>query len=73
MSFPFGRATQAEAAHSALDLAHTWFGEAGLRPYRLDAGHARSVAGGAAAEAALQRALRTAVDPLGVMAAGRYA
>lgn len=73
VSFPFDRATQAEAAHSALDLAHTWFGEAGLRPYRLDAGHARSVAGGAAAEAALQRALRTAVDPLGVMAAGRYA
>ncbi|OLZ72513.1 hypothetical protein AVW11_03730 [Streptomyces amritsarensis] len=73
VSFPFDRATQAGAAHSALDLAHTWFGEAGLRPYRLDSGHARSVVGGAAAEAALQRALRAAVDPLGVMAAGRYA
>lgn len=74
VSFPFDRATQTEAAHSALDLAHLWFGEAGLRPYRLDAGHSRAAAGvPATAEAALQRALRTTVDPHGVMAEGRYA
>ncbi|MFE9933525.1 FAD-binding oxidoreductase [Streptomyces sp. NPDC005533] len=74
VSFPFDRGAQTGAAHRALDLAHLWFGEAGLRPYRLDSGHARAAAGTAdTPETALQRALRAAVDPHGVMAAGRYA
>ncbi|MBT2479789.1 FAD-binding oxidoreductase [Streptomyces sp. ISL-94] len=74
VSFPFDRATQGPAAHQALDLAYTWFAEAGYAPYRIDSEHA-SWAGRTAADPAageLTRAIAALIDPNGTIAPGRY-
>ncbi|MFF3068103.1 FAD-binding oxidoreductase [Kitasatospora sp. NPDC057904] len=74
VSFPFDRATQAEAAHRALDRAYALFAAAGWAPYRLDSAH-----GGWGREhapdaenAALVLDVARLVDPNGTFAPGRY-